>query len=110
MYYQLMKTTARSKRRRYISSEGCLLLRKGKLNSHQEITDLNRWRDHSQCNSTGITERILVKHGPQNQATVTQEKTRGAKDLFSREMLLEKTSPVVWDFGEIRNKCKYVMS
>lgn len=39
-----------------------------------------------------------------------QEKIRGAKDLFSREMLLEKTSPGVWEFGEICNRCKNVLS
>lgn len=79
MHHQLMKTTVRSKGRRCISSVGCLLLRKGKLNFHQEMRDLNRWRDHSQCNSAGIAEPILVKHGPQNQATApkrSSEETR----------------------------------
>lgn len=45
MCHQLMKTTVRSKGRRYISGEGCLLLRQEKLNSHQERADPNRWSD-----------------------------------------------------------------
>ena len=110
MYHQLMKTTARSKGRRYISGEGCLLLRQGKLNSRQERTGSNRWRDHGQCNSAGTAEPIPVKHGLQNQVTVNQEKIRGAKDPFSREMLLEKTSPGVWEFGELWNRRNNVLS
>lgn len=106
MCHQLMKTTVRSKGRRYISGEGCLLLRQGKLNSHQERTDPNRWRDRGQCNTAAPAELILVKHRVPNQATVSQEEIRGAKGLFSTEILLEKTSPGT----EIWNGCNTVLS
>lgn len=101
-----MKTTVRSKGRRYISGEGCLLLRQGKLNSHQERTDANRWRDRGWCDSAAPAEPILVKHRLPNQATGTQEETRATKGLFSTEILLEKTSPGI----EIRNRCKNLLS
>lgn len=101
-----MKTTVRSKGRRYISGEGWLLLRQGKLNSHRERTDPNRWRDRSRYKSAGPAEPTLVKHRVPNQATVTQEEIRGAKGLFSTEMLLEKTSSGI----EIWNRCSTVLS
>lgn len=106
MCHQLMKTMVRSKGRRYISGEGWLLLRQGKLNSHRERTDPNRWRDRSRYKSAGPAEPTLVKHRVPNQATVTQEEIRGAKGLFSTEMLLEKTSADI----EIWNRCSTLLS
>lgn len=62
MYHELMKTAARGMGSRYISGEGCLFLRRGKLNSHQETRVSNRWGDHSRCHSPGTTEPIPRKH------------------------------------------------
>lgn len=106
MCHQLMKTMVRSKGRRYISGEGCLLLRQGKLNSPQERTDPNRWRDRGWCSSAEPAEPILVKHRVPNQATVTQEEIRAAKGLFSTEIVLEQISPGM----EIWDRCNTVLS
>lgn len=106
MCHQLMKTTVRSKGRRYISGEGCLLLRQGKLNSPQERADPNRCRDRGQCSSAAPAEPILVRHRLPNRATVTQEEIRGAKGLFSTEILLGKTCPGT----EIWIRCNTVLS
>lgn len=97
MQHQLIKITARGKESTYISGEGCLLFKARKTEfspgkkrfkqmerSWPVLQHRNRW--------AGTSETRTRK-----QVTVTQEKIRGAKDLISRETLLEKPSPDVWD-------------
>lgn len=101
MYHQLMKTTGRSKGKRCINGEGCLLLRQGKLNSCQERTGSNRWGDDGQRNSTGTAEPIPVKHRLQNQALVTpREDQRSQGSIQQRNAAGENQS---WCLGVWRN-------